>query len=98
MEKISQFADKIGMGDKNSKANKKLRREQRIRDLADAQRELEEERNEELKMVEQNVELKMVEDKEELKMIDENEELKMIDENEESKMIEQNEELTITEY
>ncbi len=91
MVKISQFADKIGMGDKNSKAARRQKREQRQLDLIAAFQELEDEKNQQIKMNgEEEEEMKMNEDEEELKMNEDKAELKLNDE-EEMKMNEGNE-------
>ena len=92
MVKISQFADKIGMGDKNSKAARIQRREQRQLDLIAAFQELEDEKNQQIKMngEEEEGEMKMNEDEEKLKLNEDKEELKINDE-EEMKMNEGNE-------
>jgi hypothetical protein len=90
MVKISQFADKIGMGDKNSKAARRQRREQRQLDLIAAFQELEDEKNQQIKMNGEEEQKKMNEEEEEMKMNEDKAELKLNDE-EEMKMNEGNE-------
>ena len=82
MVKISQFADKIGMGDKNSKAARRQRREQRQLDLIAAFQELEDEKNQQIKMNGEEEQKKMNEEEEEMKMNEDEEELKINDDEE----------------
>jgi hypothetical protein len=82
MVKISQFADKIGMGDKNSKAARIQRREQRQLDLIAAFQELEDEKNQQIKMNGEEEQKKMNEEEEEMKMNEDEEELKINDDEE----------------
>jgi hypothetical protein len=82
MVKISQFADKIGMGDKNSKAARRQKREQRQLDLIAAFQELEDEKNQQIKMNGEEEQKKMNEEEEEMKMNEDEEELKINDDEE----------------